>query len=250
MVETVAIASTGDDLSTIFGTIWTASTPALEQPDSRTMLIALAISLILILLRPLWRIARNVITIAHEGGHAVAALLTGRRLSGIQLHSDTSGLTVSYGKTRGFGFWLTCFSGYLAPMLWGLGCAALVSSGYATGALWLLVLLLALMLTRIRNIYGAFCIISVLATVIALSWWGSPQLRLLSATSLAFFLQLGSIRPLLELQSQRAKGQAGRSDADQLAQLTRIPALAWIILWSVLAFLGIALSASWMGLRI
>ncbi|MDN6622463.1 MAG: M50 family metallopeptidase, partial [Bifidobacterium crudilactis] len=102
MVETVAIASTGDDLSTIFGTIWTASTTALEQPDSRTMLIALAISLILILLRPLWRIARNVITIAHEGGHAVAALLTGRRLSGIQLHSDTSGLTVSYGKTRGF----------------------------------------------------------------------------------------------------------------------------------------------------
>jgi hypothetical protein len=135
-------------------------------------------------------------------------------------------------------------------MLWGLGCAALVSSGYATGALWLLVLLLALMLTRIRNIYGAFCIISVLAAVIALSWWGSPQLRLLSATSLAFFLQLGSIRPLLELQSQRAKGQAGRSDADQLAQLTRIPALAWIILWSLLAFLGITLSASWMGLRI
>lgn len=243
-------ATVGENLSVVFGNIWTSSTTAIEGPDSRMLLVSLAASLVCILFRPLWRVARNVITIAHEGGHAVAALLTGRRLSGIQLHSDTSGLTVSYGKSRGFGFWLTCFAGYLAPMLWGLGCAALVSSGYATGALWLLVLLLALMLTRIRNAYGAFCIITVLAAVIALSWWGSPYYRLLGATSLAFFLQIGSIRPLWELQSQRSKGQAGRSDADQLAQSTGIPALLWILVWFVLAVLGIILSAQWLGLRI
>ena len=39
----------------------------------------------------------DAVTIAHEGGHAVAALLTGRRLRGIRLHSDTSGLTLSAG---------------------------------------------------------------------------------------------------------------------------------------------------------
>ena len=38
-----------------------------------------------------WRVSRNAITIAHEGGHGLIALLTGRRLDGIRLHSDTSG---------------------------------------------------------------------------------------------------------------------------------------------------------------
>ena len=38
----------------------------------------------------IWRVTRNVITIAHEGGHALLAVLSGRRLSGIKLHSDTS----------------------------------------------------------------------------------------------------------------------------------------------------------------
>ena len=37
-----------------------------------------------------WRLSRNAITIAHEGGHGLIALLTGRRLDGIRLHSDTS----------------------------------------------------------------------------------------------------------------------------------------------------------------
>ena len=37
-----------------------------------------------------WRLARNAITIAHEGGHALISVLSGRRLDGIRLHADTS----------------------------------------------------------------------------------------------------------------------------------------------------------------
>lgn len=63
----------------------------------------------------LWRLSRNAITIAHEGGHGLVALLTGRRLDGIRLHSDTSGLTVSRGKPHGPGMILTAAAGYTAP---------------------------------------------------------------------------------------------------------------------------------------
>lgn len=209
------------------------------------ILSSVLISLMLVLIRPVWRIARNAITIAHEGGHAVAALLTGRKLSGIQLHSDTSGVTVSYGKTHGFGYWLTCFAGYLAPALWGLGCAALVAAGYATGALWLLVILLVLMLTRINNGYGAISVVVSLLIVIGVSWWGSANLRLFAATILAAFLLLGSIRPLIELQVQRSQGRAQQSDADQLAQLTHISALVWILLWLLIAMFSLWYSAQW-----
>ena len=42
-----------------------------------------------------------LVTITHEGAHGVAAFVTGRRLQGIRLHSDTSGLTISSGRPSG-----------------------------------------------------------------------------------------------------------------------------------------------------
>ena len=39
----------------------------------------------------LWRLAGKVITIAHEGGHALVSLMSGRQLEGIRLHADSSG---------------------------------------------------------------------------------------------------------------------------------------------------------------
>lgn len=64
---------------------------------------------------PTWRVARNTVTIAHEGGHALIALVTGRKLDGIKLHSDTSGVTVSRGKPHGPGMIFTAMAGYLTP---------------------------------------------------------------------------------------------------------------------------------------
>ena len=51
-----------------------------------------ALAALLIVLNPgSWRLAGKMITIAHEGGHALVSLLSGRRLEGIRLHADSSG---------------------------------------------------------------------------------------------------------------------------------------------------------------
>ena len=73
------------------------------QPDPPWWLVALVglVALGAVAHGPTWRVARNTVTIAHEGGHALVALLTGRKLDGIKLHSDTSGVTVSRGKQIG-----------------------------------------------------------------------------------------------------------------------------------------------------
>ena len=55
------------------------------------MIAAGVVALAVVVPHTVWRLARNAITIAHEGGHGLVALLTGRRLDGIRLHSDTSG---------------------------------------------------------------------------------------------------------------------------------------------------------------
>ncbi len=64
-------------------------------PDEWIVWLTAGCALCLVLFRRLWLPARNAITIAHEGGHGLVALVSGRRLEAIRLHSDTSGLTVS-----------------------------------------------------------------------------------------------------------------------------------------------------------
>src|SRR5439155_162713 len=86
----------------------------------------------------------NAITIAHEGGHALVAVLAGRRLRGIRLHSDTSGLTLTRGRPTGPGMVLSLLAGYLTPSLLGVAGAVLLAAGRITLLLWLaLALLLA-----------------------------------------------------------------------------------------------------------
>ena len=65
-------------------------------------LTALA-ALVVVLNTGSWRVAGKVITIAHEGGHALVSVLSGRRLDGIRLHTDSSGVTYSRGKRTGPG---------------------------------------------------------------------------------------------------------------------------------------------------
>ncbi|MCH4209192.1 M50 family metallopeptidase [Bifidobacterium sp.] len=227
-------------------TIWIASTTRLPPLDSAGTALCASIALAAVLIGPVWRVARNAITIAHEGGHAIIAVLAGRRLGSIRLHADTSGVTVSAGRNRGFGLMLTTFAGYAAPALWGLGCAALAAHGYATAALWLLVALLALMFMRIRNGYGVVAIAAALALTISISWWGPAPLRACSGYALAWFLGFGAIRPLFELCRQRAAHHARDSDADLLAQGTGIPAVLWMLLWFALDCGALWLAARWL----
>ena len=234
-----------DRAESMFRAIWSASITATATPDHQTVLSCCVIALFAVIFSPVWRITRNAITIAHEGGHALVATLCGRRVNGIQMHSDTSGLTVSQGKSRGIGLRLTQFSGYAAPALWGLACAALVSRGYSTASLWLLVILLILMLLKIRNGYGLLAVVAVSVGVIVLSWWGSADLRSQAAHVLAWFLLFGAIRPLFELIHQRHTGRAAGSDADQLAT-TGAPAGLWIVIWLAMSLGALWLGSTWM----
>src|SRR6478735_215714 len=70
------------------------------------------------------------------GVAALGALVTGRQLHSIRLHSDTSGVTVSSGKPYGPGMIVTAFAGYVTPPLLGLGAAGLLAIGHITAMLW------------------------------------------------------------------------------------------------------------------
>ena len=201
---------------------------ARPAPPAALVLVTAAGALLVVAVRPSWRLARNAVTIAHEGGHALVAVLVGRRLSGIRLHSDTSGLTVTRGRASGPGMALTLLAGYPTPSLLGLGGAWLLAAGRTTLLLWVLVVLLLAVLVNIRNLYGLVAVLVAGGVVFAVSWYAPSDVQAAFAYAVVWFLLVGGVRPVGELQALRARRRAGDSDADQLARLTRLPGLVWV----------------------
>lgn len=207
--------------------IWRRALSVQEAPDVRVVALLALAALVLILARPLWPLTRMAVTITHEGAHALAALLTGRRLRGIKLHADTSGLTLSSGRPRGLGMVITLTVGYLGPALFGLGAALLLGSGRSVGLLWLVVGVLGLMLLQIRNLYGLLVLVIAGAGVAAASWFLTPVQQGWIAHLLTWLLLFAAPRPVFELAADRRRGRARDSDADQLARITKIPGGLW-----------------------
>lgn len=207
-------------------------------------LLAAALALVAVGWPLLWRITRTVVTIAHEGGHAVVAVLAGRGLTGIRLHPDTSGVTVSTGARRGPGLVFTFLGGYPTPSLLGFGGAALVAAGRPVLTLWVALGLLVATLINIRNVYGAASVIVTSALIGAVAFWGEPRLQIGFATALCWFLVFGGLRAVRELQRGRRRGLHGNSDADMLADLTRVPGAVWAVLFWLVGGAAV-LGAGW-----
>ncbi|OII67028.1 MULTISPECIES: M50 family metallopeptidase [unclassified Streptomyces] len=231
-------ALSADVLSELLGTQ--------PSPDLWLVVVTAVAALVATAPRPLWRLSRNAVTIAHEGGHGLVALLTGRRLEGIRLHSDTSGLTVSRGKPTGLGMILTAAAGYTAPSLLGLGGAALLATGRITLLLWVATALLLAMLLMIRNVYGALTVVLTGGAFLLVSWLTGPQVQAGFAYTAVWFLLLGGVRPVFELQSRRRHGEAADSDADQLARLTNVPAALWLFLFHAVSLCSLIGGGRWL----
>ncbi len=221
--------------------IWRRALAVQPVPDRGTVLLVAIAALALVLVPRTWPATRQVVTISHEGGHALAAVVTGRRLAGIRLHSDTSGLTLSRGKPAGPGMVIMLIAGYVAPAVAGVGAALLLGAGHALGLLWLLVLWLAVMLVQIRNLYGFLVLVGCGAAVALASWYLPPAWLSALAYLITWVLLVASPRPVLELIRHRRRSRARHSDVDQLARLTPIPAAIWIVTFLVANLIGLGL---------
>ena len=220
--------------------LWRRAVSTQPVPDAQGSAILAVVALLAVGFA--WRLVRTLVTICHEGGHALIAVLVGRRLTGIRVHSDTSGLTLSRGRPTGPGMVATLLAGYTGPAIVGLGLAALAGTGHAAAVLWLLVLLAALMLVWIRNLYGLLVVLAAGAAVGLASWYSPPTILGWIATGLAWLLLMAAPRPVLELFRSRTT----TSDAAQLAALTKIHRYGWCLLWLALTLAALVTGALWM----
>lgn len=173
-------------------------------------------------------------TLVHEAGHAIVAVLTGRRLNAIRLHTDTSGLTLSTGRPRGPGMMATAAAGYLAPAALGLGSVALVRADETDIALYAGLGVLALMLVFIRNWFGLLVVVAAGAAVSALVWKADSDIQDFAALTFAWFLLIAAPRTVLDLWAHRRRSRTRTTDADILARLTHLPAAVWNLVFLLL----------------
>lgn len=208
-----------------------------QPPLTWQVSLVLGVVALLVTWSPIgYAVVRHLVTLVHEAGHAVVAALVGRRLSGIRLHSDTSGLTVSRGRPDGPGMVAMLAAGYPAPALVGLGGALVLGQGYAAALLWGLVLLCACLLLLVRNLYGLWVVLVTGVLVGGLSWVATPEVLSGAAYLVVWALLLAAPRSVVELQRQRWRRRERTSDPDLLARVTGVPATLWVgLFWLVCA---------------
>ncbi|MFI6480702.1 M50 family metallopeptidase [Nonomuraea sp. NPDC050663] len=223
--------------------LWGHLTATQDPPAAWVGLVAALAALLIVGLRITWPLSRGLITIAHEGGHALAALLTRRKLQGIRLHSDTSGVTLTRGRPNGPGMVLTALAGYVAPSLLGLAAAWLVADGRITLLFWAILLFLFCMLLLIRNLYGGLILLVTGGAVFALATYLPENGQQFAAHLAVWFLLFGGVRPIIELQRKRRRRQAPDSDADQLARLTILPGAFYVFFFLLVSTASVAAGA-------
>ena len=217
-----------------------------HQPSRALVLVTGLLAVAAVASRRVWPVSRTVVTMAHEGGHALVALLTGRRLAGVRLFHNAAGVTVSAGYSGGPAVVFTALAGYLSAPLLGLGAAALLATGHLLSVLLLLLAGLVGLAIAMRNAYGFLAVFVTGAAIVAVLWQGSLPIEAALGYAMTWFLLIGGARPVLELQRGRRRRPGDSNDADDLARLTGVPGSLWVGVFGLVALGALALGAWWL----
>ncbi len=230
-----------DSLVDAWAGVWSQLTSATPVPGEWPLVIALAAGIVAAAWRRTWQVLHKLITVSHEGGHAIAALVTGRRVLRVRIRADGSGETHTWGRPGGFGGALVTFAGYPFPAIVGGGLLIAVASGSAR--LWsaLAALALVVLLTRTRNIHGWVVVGLWLAGFAAAAWYVPGDVLALGIAFLGAFLIAGAGRSLLAELRTRRRGASG-SDVASLGRSGPLPAGVWWV-----AMFALVLGCGWVA---
>ena len=232
------------------------------RPQAMTLLFAAALSIVLwfipfaeILSYPF----RIFVTFIHEGGHAIAALLTGNSVQSLSVAMNASGETyTSQGGVLSQMF--VSSAGYLGAMTFGALLLVLIRRAVAARVVLMGSALVILALTTVFGFFKPLLagswgsLTGIPFTVfagIALAVGLFAVARFASARVATFVLSMLAVQcilnALLDLKTvfflSSPFAPTVPNDAVNMAAATGIPAIIWAVLWIVLAFgiLSIAL---------
>src|SRR4051794_15852469 len=173
--------------------------PVVGQPVASAMAF---IALVLIAFAT--EVAAQIVRVAHEGGHMLAALLFGRRITRFGLQEASRADPLGSGGTgtdpkRGFGDVFIFFAGYATPPLVGLIGAHVIANGNSWGVLvaGVVLLLAVLLIPEVNSLALAFTVLllgGILWALIA----GGPGVQATLAVGLVWLMLIGGLWMVLK----------------------------------------------------
>ncbi|MDF2814851.1 MAG: rane protein [Paenibacillus sp.] len=178
---------------------------------------------------------RNLDTMVHEFGHAIATLLLSGKVLYIYLFADHSGVTYSY-ITGGWRVIPMAMAGYITASLFAVYLFYAYSRGRLTQGLVVCSVLAVLCLALfVRNGYGmawiiGFLVVNGIVIILPFRWLKTFYYLLVAFVS----LEESVVGPVgLAIMALNNPSKAG--DASSLAQATGVPAPVWGIVFVVIA---------------
>ncbi|HEU4511426.1 MAG TPA: M50 family metallopeptidase [Pyrinomonadaceae bacterium] len=222
------------------------------RPQALTLLVA-ALASVLIWYIPIVEFLaypfRIFVTFIHEGGHAIAALLTGNSVAALNVWPDASGLT--YSRKGGlFSQMLVSSGGYLGAMAFGALLLVLIRRAIAAR---LVLLGTAIYIFTLTMIYGLFkplfavqfwsgipftlvAGLSITAALVLIAKFASARTATFFVSFLAVQCVLNALFDLKTVFFESASIGAQPNDATNMAHATGIPGIFWALTWVAIAF--------------
>ncbi|GLZ45255.1 membrane protein [Actinomycetospora sp. NBRC 106375] len=172
-------------------------------------------------------------TLAHEGGHMLANLVTLRGTDYWELEDNADGGTMP----KNVGGWIRknigSFVGYPTPPLLGLAAAALIAVGNPWAVLLASIVLSVLAVALSK---GGLAFLVPTLVVLGLTWLllaGSGNLQAVFAVGIAWVLLIGGFVKNVSLLG------APSQDGANLAGRTLIPNFVWSLIWIFIALVAL-----------
>lgn len=167
-------------------------------------------------------------TLIHETGHALMSIITGGKVQSISLFSNTEGVTLSSHRYWLGGF-LTSIAGYLFASFMAYLYLILI---YKRKSKYVLLILLGTLLISllfwIRNAYGFFWIITIIAVFTWVLIKGSKTILEYFALFITSLVLVESVTSSFEIMYLSFVSPSRAGDATNLANMTfLIPTLVW-----------------------
>ncbi|HKQ78855.1 MAG TPA: M50 family metallopeptidase [Blastocatellia bacterium] len=182
---------------------------------------------------------RLFVTFIHEGGHALAALLTLGSVERLVIYPDASGVTHTVGGLS----LLIASSGYLASTAYGAGLLTLLHDGGRAKAVLTATAAIILALTGFfaANSFSLFIGIALTGLLlwVAIGWSARWAHFFLSFLAVQCCLNaLYDLRTLFLISATTNM----HSDAVNMQEATMIPATVWASAWIIISFLALVIA--------
>jgi hypothetical protein len=176
---------------------------------------------------------RNLDTMVHEFGHAVATLALSGKVMYIELYADHSGVTLST-ITKSWSLIPISLSGYVTASLFAWFLFWAYSKGkQKLGLIVTTVIAVLSLVLFVRNSFGVMWLLGFIALTVVIMLFAPRWLRDFYYLLLAFLCLEESVFGPLSLAVYAWMDASAAGDATNLSRYTFLPAIVWALLFTV-----------------